>query len=630
MFENLNLYEIQKDFIGKAQKVIESEKIGIFSSPTGTGKTLSLLCSIGTYLSKPSTSYENLSPENKILMKHLFGEEKKACKIFYCSRTHTQLNQAIRELKRVFPHINSVILGSRKIYCLNKDVTTLQDTDLINEKCSELIDENKCCYYNEAEIHTNGILDIEEIKKECNNKKTCSYFYSKKYSKECEIIFLPYNILFSKEGRISAGLEINNSIVIVDEAHNLYETIIQMNTVTITHDMITKYHEAFLKYKNRYEKRMTPNNLEKIKNMINILVKLDDFLKMKYKSSLNSQENEEMCKIPEFLIISDLFNYNLLNLEEYIRESKLTQKLEGFTTNLHFQLYNIIKFLSNLILSDENGRIFYSNRKLRYTTLDPKIYIEDLLVCKSMILAGGTMEPIDSLKKLFVEREIEYYTFSTICNNFICNVLSEGPSKKEIKLNFENRDNDIMLFEIIKCILNLSNAVKNGGVICFIPSKHYINLFKDKIKSFKFNKKIIFDDEYNFNDYKKLLLNENIIFFSVMGGKLSEGINFSDNLCRLLIVIGVPYPTINVELKERMNYHGKNYSTIIAMKTVNQALGRALRHKNDYSAIILIDNRYKSLVQYISPWIAEKISYQNFPKTLFQVNNFLKRYDNNK
>ena len=42
---------------------------------------------------------------------------------------------------------------------------------------------------------------------------------------------------------------------------------------------------------------------------------------------------------------------------------------------------------------------------------------------------------------------------------------------------------------------------------------------------------------------------------SVMGGKLSEGINFSDELTRSLIVIGLPYPNIkSPEIKEKMSY----------------------------------------------------------------------------
>lgn len=40
-----------------------------------------------------------------------------------------------------------------------------------------------------------------------------------------------------------------------------------------------------------------------------------------------------------------------------------------------------------------------------------------------------------------------------------------------------------------------------------------------------------------------------------MGGKLSEGINFTDNLARSLVVLGLPYPNIKApEVKEKMKY----------------------------------------------------------------------------
>ena len=43
-------WPIQKQFMHKLYETISANKIGIFESPTGTGKSLSLICSVGKWL----------------------------------------------------------------------------------------------------------------------------------------------------------------------------------------------------------------------------------------------------------------------------------------------------------------------------------------------------------------------------------------------------------------------------------------------------------------------------------------------------------------------------------------------------------------------------------------------------
>ena len=73
------------------------------------------------------------------------------------------------------------------------------------------------------------------------------------------------------------------------------------------------------------------------------------------------------------------------------------------------------------------------------------------------------------------------------------------------------------------------------------------------------------------------------LLICVIGGKMSEGINFSNDMARLIIVAGLPYPDVtDEELKTKMKHldekkdgiTGNEYYFNLCMRAVNQSIGR--------------------------------------------------------
>ena len=96
----------------------------------------------------------------------------------------------------------------------------------------------------------------------------------------------------------------------------------------------------------------------------------------------------------------------------------------------------------------------------------------------------------------------------------------------------------------------------------------------------------------------------------VCRGRISEGLDFSDNAARMVIIVGIPFPQMydakvilkrnyldakisqkNKDLK-REYLSGQEWYLQQATRSVNQAIGRVIRHIQDYGTVLLIDSRY--------------------------------------
>lgn len=77
-------------------------------------------------------------------------------------------------------------------------------------------------------------LDIEDLVRIGRNLGTCPYYGSRRMVPAADLVILPYQSLLSKSSRESLGLSLKNSVIIIDEAHNLADTLISMYDAKIT------------------------------------------------------------------------------------------------------------------------------------------------------------------------------------------------------------------------------------------------------------------------------------------------------------------------------------------------------------------------------------------------------------
>lgn len=51
--------------------------------------------------------------------------------------------------------------------------------------------------------------------------KCCPYFLSRELKQNADIIFMPYNYILDAKSRKIQGIDIQNNIILFDEAHNI-------------------------------------------------------------------------------------------------------------------------------------------------------------------------------------------------------------------------------------------------------------------------------------------------------------------------------------------------------------------------------------------------------------------------
>lgn len=142
---------------------------------------------------------------------------------------------------------------------------------------------------------------------------------------------LPYQMLLHKKTRIQMDLDIKNSIVIIDEAHNLLDTITSIHSAEIRLDQLLLAHRQLTAYKTKYSSRFSSKSLLRLNQLISISSRLTRL----FPSSKDSKESKAPSTISKMILVHELLddlNIPYSNLSEIVRfceDTRLAQKVHG-------------------------------------------------------------------------------------------------------------------------------------------------------------------------------------------------------------------------------------------------------------------------------------------------------------
>ena len=682
-----NIYQSQRAIIANSLKAFTTQSNALLQSPTGTGKGLALLSAalafqqhvVDKQLQPVLFPQNDMRPNQEFAIfasgsstSDLTRFQDEPPRIWFTSRTHTQIKQLVNEFKKLPYNPTMVVLAGRKHLCLNKKVLKAENQE---ELCRRLTEEKKCPYIMKAgipkEFRKNGRLqkfDIEDMIEYGKKNARCPYHMSLVILSKADLIFCPYNYILDPKIKGMLELSLVGSLLIIDEAHNIENVCREAANFKFTAENIAFTIDSLNNMKNTF--------LPEDSDLIHFILLYDFVITIsKWFNSLIAQMKENDQKQIIYENIEDVLGKWGVTPQKWPQyECILTTIITRKKTVVsepqekpHFELpfpaltvledifiFFVLVFKNNM----ENAKKFRicvalgerlngMDNNFQVICLSPGVIFRCAeRETHSIILASGTLSPLSTYgSELETKFPIQISTNHIIkpdqISSFIITHALDGTPFNSSYQNLQT-NKATNFYGLGKLFETLLPEIP-GGVLLFMPSYSLLtdlkNIWKkngywDVINAIKpiFVEKSKKDKTVFQNYIKSIEKGDGGFMIGVCRGKMSEGTDFTDDQARAVFVYGISYPSlydIDIQLKRSYNdrteglLSGSEWYESQAFRSIFQAVGRCIRHQNDYGSIILIDQRYLNFYSKFPNWLKDSfINHTGINDIKLKLNDF--------
>ncbi len=567
----------------------------ILESGTGTGKTVTSLYG-------------------------LFSKMPRGKKLLYLTRTNTQQLQVLTEMREVSPKGMPLVMGmrGRNNLCpmIKKDGALVGGSpDELSRWCAT--QKNKtgpdqgCPYFSGLkEASVTSLMDwardemptVEEWGGHLETLGICPYEGTKITLKECEGVVAPYIFFFN--GHIRGhlldwmGVPIEDLVVVVDEAHNLPDFARDLSSSRLSSFSLSRAKGEAVEFDDPSltENLRTSEYITELQEILESLVEEfvvdeDGFVPP------NQLQEDMMFSLGKTSLTLKRISIDLMNIGEGIKwdrakKDKLPRSyIHGIGAFMDFWEGACPEQFLKLALKEPDPA-------LETYCLDPSLVTHRLKDCHFSMHMSGTLKPLD-----------EYRDSIGLPPHAALETIPSPFPKENFKKVYDPRfttkhdvlaSNKEMLADIAKEVGRMLRVRRvNTGLFftSYAMKKRIWSMLEETDRPVFHEKRGMTNQELS-EMVSRFKEKRGGILASVMGGRISEGLDFPGETMELALIVGVPYPPPSARSKGLIRYYdmkfNKGWEYVVrtpASRRLAQTIGRIIRSESDRGMAVLFDER---------------------------------------
>ncbi len=587
--------KFQDRMIEAVEAALNQQSHLLISAPAGIGKTVAALYATLKYAARNGFSVYFLT--SKTTQQRIVAD---TLRLFVSERAPEP------------PVFSSLILRSKEKICAN-DVVFCHEArcQYAKDFYAKLEDSNVCDNLAQLPIITPELIYARGVEHE-----VCPFELSLELLDRVDLTVCDYNYIYDPRVAIqrTTGKDRGRTILIVDEAHNLYSRAREYYSPQLELERIRSLRRTLESALNPSED-ISPGLLSEIKTEKEkgdrsqpFVGRINNFLRVLEGYFIEVGDSYPEIHEDRQAVISldkDFFRNLRDQLDDLLKSYLVHQRRAGHFQNevelLRF-FYDVSDFCKVLELEGEEFvhlcQLENQSPRLKIVCLDPSQQLRKRNEqFHAVIGMSATLSPLEFYRDVLgFDRDTQLLSLPSPFPPENRKILVVP----DVSTTFQRRSQN---FPRIARIIEQVIGVRTGNYFAFFPSFEFLEevarLLNPKNYQVLKQSKVMPDHSRNALLEKLADPGEAHLILAVQGGVFAEGVDYPGELAIGAIIAGPGLPKVSIELELMRQYYEESYSKGFeyaylypGMNRVVQSAGRVIRSETDRGVILLLDRRF--------------------------------------